>query len=143
MVSASNTDEFCSDCGQSIRVKRLSFHYIFLNRREKKSFRVNVWSSLSPGISMWWETNHLVLCKFICYLFFLFLTVVIIFIKIDFSMNILHTVMTFVCVVSGEFFVIGWWKIHLKFDIAYLIYIYNWSSDYNVTINCFKTIRII
>lgn len=80
LVSASQTDDFRSDCGQSIRVKRFSFHYFFFNRREKKVISGQRWSSLSPGISMRWGTSHLVLCKFLNLLFiYLFFIVVSIF----------------------------------------------------------------
>lgn len=73
---------FRSDCGQSIRVKRFSFHYFFFfNRREKKVISGQRWSSLSPGI--FYEMRDKPSCfirKFLNLLFiYLFLIVVIIF----------------------------------------------------------------
>lgn len=81
LVSASQTDDFRSDCGQSIRVKRFSFHYFFfLIGGRKKSFRVNVEVRCHLVFSMRWGTSHLVLCKFLNLLFiYLFFIVVIIF----------------------------------------------------------------
>lgn len=70
LVSASQTDDFRSDCGQSIRVKRFSFHYFFfLIGGRKKSFRVNVEVRCHLVYSMRWGTSHLVLCKFLNLLF--------------------------------------------------------------------------
>lgn len=81
---------FRSDCGQSIRVKRFSFHYFFfLIGGRKKSFRVNFEVRCHLVFSMRWGTSHLVLYVsfLICYLFIYFSLWSSFFIYIDFSRN--------------------------------------------------------
>lgn len=89
LVSASQTDDFRSDCGQSIRVKRFSFQHFFLKSEGEKS---HFGSTLKFDVTWYflWDEGQAILFYvsfLICYLFIYFSLWSSFFIYIDFSRN--------------------------------------------------------